>query len=90
MAGEKLDTGNIYIDEEENYVAIRVNTRLYRVHSIMNAADEFLEESNFIIDGDPEKEIIVKFVPKRKLSREQLADLAHRFCTLLVEFSSTR
>jgi hypothetical protein len=87
---EKLDTDNIYIDEGENYVAIRVNTRIYKIHSIMNAADEFLEESNFIVDGDPEKDIIVKFVPKRRFNRQQLADLAHKFCTLLVTFSSTR
>ena len=87
---EKLDTDNIYIDEEENFVAIKVSTKLYRVHAIMNAADEFLEESNFIVDGDPDKEIIVKFVPKRRFNRQQLADLAHKFCTLLVTFSSTR
>ncbi len=87
---EKIDTDNIYIDEEENFVAVKVNTKLYRIHAIMNAADEFLEESNFIVDGDPDKEIIVKFVPKRRFSRQQLADLAHKFCTLLVTFSSTR
>ena len=87
---QKIDTDNVYIDEEENYVAIKVNTRLYRVHSIMNAADEFLEEANFIIDGEPEKEIIVKFIPKKKLSREQLAEIANRFCTTLVAFSTTR
>ncbi len=87
---EKIDTDNIYIDEEENYVAVKVNTKIYRMHSIMNAADEFLEESNFIVDGDPENLIIVKFVPKRRFNRQQLADLAHKFCTLLVTFSSTR
>ena len=87
---ERIDTDNIYIDEADNYVAVKVNTRIYKIHSIMNAADEFLEESNFIIDGDPEKEIIVKFVPKKKFTKVQLADLAHRFCTLLVSFSSKR
>jgi hypothetical protein len=87
---EKINTDNIYIDEEENYVAVKVNTKLFRVHSIMNAADEFLEESNFIVDGDPENTIIVKFVPKKRFSRQQLADLANKFCTLLVTFSSTR
>lgn len=87
---DRIDTDNVYVDEAGNYVAVKVNTRIYKIHAIMNAADEFLEESNFIIDGDPEKDIIVKFVPKRKLSKEQLADLANRFCTLLVEFTSTR
>lgn len=87
---ERIDTQNIFIEESQNFVAIRVNTRLYRVHSIMNAADEFMDEANFIIDGEPEKEIIVKFIPKKKYSQAQLADLAHRFCTLIVTFSSTR
>jgi len=87
---ERLDTDNMYVDEAENYVAVKVNTKIFKIHSIMNAADEFLEESNFIIDGDPEKEIIVKFVPKKKFAKAQLADLANRFCTLLVSFSSKR
>ena len=87
---DRIDTNNIYIDEDENFVAVRVNTKIYRIYSIMNAADEFLEESNFIIDGDPEKEIIVKFVPKKRLNRTQLGEMAQRFCTLLVSFSSTR
>jgi hypothetical protein len=87
---DRIDTNNIYIDEDENFVAVRVNTKIYKIYSIMNAADEFLEESNFIIDGDPEKEIIVKFVPKKRLNRTQLGEMAQRFCTLLVSFSSTR
>ena len=87
---DKINTDNIYVEESENYVAIKVNTRLFKVPSIMNAADDFLEESNFIIDGDPEKEIIVKFVPKKKYSKQQLSDVAHRFCTLLVQYSSKR
>ncbi len=87
---DRIDTDNIYVDEDENFVAVRVNTRIYKMHAIMNAADEFLEESNFVIDGDPEKEIIVKFVPKRRLNRTQLEEVANRFCTLLVSFSSTR
>ena len=87
---ERINTDNIYIDDEENYVAVRVNTRIYKIHSIMNAADDFLEEANFIVDGDPETFIIVKFVPKRRYNRQQLADLANKFCTLLVTVTSTR
>ena len=87
---EKINTDNIYVDEAENYVAVKVNTHLFKVPAIMNAADDFLEESNFIIDGEPDKEIIVKFIPKRRYNKQQLSDVAHRFCTLLVTYSSKR
>lgn len=87
---EKINTDNIYVDEAENYVAVKVNTKLYKIPAIMNAADDFLEEANFIIDGDPEKIIIVKFVPKRKYTKHQLEDIANRFCTLLVTYTSSR
>ena len=113
----KIDTNNISVNPETRSVAIRINPKIYKLHVIMNAVDDFLEKSEFIIDGDPEKEIIVKFILKRrymekrmkkcmaernidegelsedellKIVEEELLDMAHRFSTLIVTYSSTR
>jgi UPF0288 family protein (methanogenesis marker protein 3) len=89
MIGEK--TNNITVDEDGKYVSIRVNPRLYKVHVIMRAADNLLHEMEnqieAVIDGDPEKEMVVKFIPNARLDREKLLKLAYRFNTLLVSAS---
>jgi hypothetical protein len=88
---DKIDTGNIYVDPEKKFVTIRVNPRLYKIHIIMNAADEFLETAEFVIDGDPEKEIIVKIIPKKKdLTEDELMEYAYKFNTQLVSHTATR
>ncbi|HDI72762.1 MAG: hypothetical protein DRO76_01065 [Candidatus Altiarchaeales archaeon] len=88
---DKIDTQNIYIDPEKKFVTIRVNPRIYKIHTIMNAADEFIETAELVIDGDPEKEIIVKMIPKKKdLTEEELLEYAYKFNTYLISHSATR
>lgn len=89
---EKLDTHNIYVDLDHRFVSIRINPRIYRMHVIMRAADELLHdekgEIDVIVDGDPESEIIAKFIPKaRNLDDEELRRLAYRFNTKLIACS---
>ncbi len=85
-----IEIDNIIVNPEENFVCISVNPRLYKMHVIMNAADEFITEAEFMISGDPEKEITIKFIPKKKLTKEELIRLAYRFSTQLVSHSATR
>lgn len=88
---DKIDTDNIYIDPERKFVAIRVNPRLYKIHTIMNAADEFLDVAELVINGDPEKEIIVKVIPKKKdLTKEELQEYAYKFNTFLISHTASR
>ena len=92
MVEDRIDTGNIYVDAEGCFVSIRVNPRLYRKHIIMRAADDLLhnekERIDAIVDGDPETEIIVKFIPKKgRESREELLRIAHSFNSLLISTS---
>lgn len=89
MTDEHLDTHNIYVDKEGRFVCIRVNPKLYRKDVIMRAADDLLHreklELDAIIDGDPETEILAKFIPRgNRLDEEELLNIAHRFNSLLV------
>jgi len=95
MTEERIDTGNIYVNEEENSIAIRVNPRLYKPHFIMNAAHDLTETAGYqhtdvVINGDPEKEIVVKFIPMEKKTGEELLKIAYQFNTLLVGLTTTR
>jgi len=95
MTDERIDTANIYVNEEENSVAIKVNPKLYKTHFVMNAAHDLTEtagsqHTDVVISGDPEKEIIVKFIPRQKKAREELLKIAHEFSTVLVGLTTTR
>ncbi len=85
---EEFDTHNVRVDSEGKFVVIRINPRLYKHHIIMRAADDLIhQEKNFdvIVDGDPEKEIRAKFIPKTgEVSSDELLRVAYKFNTLLV------
>ncbi len=91
MTEERIDTNNIYVDERGVFVSIRVNPKLYKKHVIMRAADDLLHEEkdiDVVITGDPETEIIVKFIPKEgRGSKEELLRIAYSFNSLLVATS---
>jgi hypothetical protein len=91
-AEDRIDTHNIYVEESGHFVSIRVNPRLYRKDIIMRAADDLIHNEHLsvdaIIDGDPEKEIIAKFIPREgKKTKEDLLKIAHRFNSLLIASS---
>ncbi len=89
---DSIDTHNIYVDKNGKFVSIRVNPRLYRKDIIMRAADDLIHNENLdvdaIVDGDPETEIIVKFIPREsKRNPDDLQRLANKFNSLLVASS---
>ncbi len=83
-----INEDNVSVDENDRFVVIRINPKLYKQHVIMRAADDLIhQEKNFdvIIDGDPEKEIRAKFIPRVKnIGKEELLRVAYKFNTLLV------
>ncbi len=88
--GGEIDTHNVYVDKDRAFVSVRVNPRLYRKHVIMGAADDLLHKEKrmyLIIDGDPESEVVVKFIPKEPMSKEELLKVAYAFNSLLVMMS---
>ena len=62
---------NISLEGES--AIIRINGKLYPIGAVYSAAYVFLDKAYLILDGDPEKEIIVKIKPKQGNSSEELA-----------------
>lgn len=88
---DEIDTHNIYVDPEKKFVSIRVNPRIYKIHTIMNSADEFLEVAEIVVDGDPETKIVVKIIPnKEDLTEEELLQYAYKFNTYLISHTARR
>ncbi len=58
----------------ENSVEIKINPRLYPLEVIYSAAYVFLDKAYITLDGDPEKEIIVKLKPKQHCKNEKLKE----------------
>lgn len=52
------------IQIKENCVIINVNPKVYPLEAVYSAAYVFLDRAYIVLDGDPEKEIIVKMKMK--------------------------
>ncbi len=57
---------NIRVDRDKNYILIKVNPKIYSLEIVYYAAYVFIERAYVLIDGDPEKEILVELRPKQK------------------------
>ena len=85
---EDLNCHNIHVNEEEKSVVVKVNPRIYKVHIIMRAAEELMEDNHIVVDGDPETSILVKFISKNSdVKRDELLKIAYKFNTSLVAMS---
>jgi His-Xaa-Ser system protein HxsD len=61
---ENIDIDNMKINFKDNFLSLVINTKIYPMPLIYSAAYVFLDRAHVILDGDPEKEIIVKIRPK--------------------------
>ena len=51
-------------EDNRNTITISVNSKLYPLEAVYSAAYVFMDRAYIVLDGDPEKEIIVKIKPK--------------------------
>jgi len=56
----------------DDYVVVSVNPKIYSLPTIYSAAYVFLDRAYIILDGDPEKEILVNLKPKNDYDLEKL------------------
>ncbi len=76
---------NYEIDKENNIIKIKIKTSLYPLEIIYSAAYMFLENFYIIVDGEPEKEIIVQM--KSKSEKTDLEKIAGDFNNELINYS---
>lgn len=62
----QLGKNKLAINEENSYVLIYVNPKIYPLDVIYSAAYVFLDRAYILLDGDPKKEIIVELRFKEK------------------------
>lgn len=81
----KKDVENIKINKRDNAVIVSVNPSIYPLEVVYSAAYMFLDKVYVFIDGNTDKEILVKLKPKNK--GEDLEELAGLFNNELVNYS---
>ncbi|MBU4204937.1 hypothetical protein KKH26_02035 [Patescibacteria group bacterium] len=74
------------INEDENCVFISINPKIYPLDVIYTVSYVFLEKAYLILDGEPDKEIIVKLIAKIKVDKEQLRQLGNDFFNELINY----
>ena len=63
---------NIRINKAENSVLVTVNPKIYPLEIVYSAAYVFIDRAYVLIDGDPEKEILVDLKLKETGNLEEL------------------
>lgn len=75
----------IKIDKRDNAVTVSINPNIYPLEVVYSAAYMFLDKVYVFIDGNTDKEILVRLKPKNK--GEDLEELAGLFNNELVNYS---
>ena len=68
-------------------VVLSINPKLYALETVYSAAYVFLDRAYILLDGDPEKEILVKLKPKQN---EDLDKLGGEFLNELINYADYR
>ena len=69
---------------EENSVILNINPKIYPLEVVYSASYVFLDRAYIMLDGNPEKEIIVRMKPKGK---EDLEKLGGEFMNELINYA---
>ena len=78
----KINKDNFVIDDEENYVEISVNLRLFPKTVIEKAAYHFINDTNVVVTDFNDK-VKIKLVPKNENIKD-LSNLAYEFNAELI------
>ena len=76
---------NMELNEAQNYVLVSINPKIYPLSVVFSAAYIMLDRAYTVIDGDPEKEIVVTLRPKEQAMK--LERLARDFNDELINYA---
>jgi len=80
----------ISLDKSDNSVLLSVNPKIYSLDVIYSAAYVFLDKAYILLDGDPEKEVVVRLRLKEEISEnseKELKKLGNEFFNELLNYS---
>ncbi len=72
MTKEKNTINNMEINEKDNSVIITINPKIYPLEIVYSATYIFIDRAYVLIDGDPEKKMLVELKLKEKGNLEEL------------------
>lgn len=81
-----LKIDNIEINEREGYAIVRLNPKVYPIDVVYSASYSFLEKAYIILDGDAQKEIVVRVRPKARA--ESVEAVARSFNNELLKYAA--
>jgi His-Xaa-Ser system protein HxsD len=67
-------------------LVLRINPKVYPIEKVYATAYIFLDKFYFILDGDKEKEVIVRIKPKEP--KQDLEKFAHRFFEEMISITN--
>lgn len=79
-----MDNISVEVEKEKKVVKLTVNSKIYSLDAIHDAALKFLDNTYIFLDGDPEKEVVITLKGKKELSEKKLKDLAGEFSNELI------
>ena len=82
--GRRIDNLEIY--EKERYALVKLNPKIYALDVIYSASYSFLERAYIILDGDAEKEVVVRLRPKDP--EDSVEGVARSFNNELLKYAS--
>ncbi len=74
----------IKINKKEKYALVFVDSELYSLESVYDAAYNFLDKAYVLLDGDPETVIKVQLRGKEEMDKDELENLANEFFNELI------
>ena len=74
--------------QEPAQAILKVNPKIYPLETVYSAAYVFLDRAYILLDGDPEKEILVRLKPKR--TEDDPQTLADEFLNELLNYADYR
>ena len=88
---KKGEMGRIKINKKEGFVTLSLNPKVYPLDVVYSASYVFLDKSYVLLDGNPNKEVIVELrFKKSKGSKKQLEGLGRDFLNELVNYADYR
>lgn len=78
--------GNLKINKKESYVLVSVNPKIYPVDVVLSSAYIFTDSCYVLVDGDPNKEMVVELRPKDK--KENIEKIGRNFNNELINYAN--
>jgi len=87
-AGQTGMNKNIEVDEKNNFVKVKINTKIYPAEVVLKSVQSFEESCWVNVQGDPNKELVITLKPKSE--DINVKTLGNEFYNFVLGMSKTK